>query len=75
MFLERPSEPVAEAFDAERLELARSSLATLVERIRAGGFEPAQDPYAALCFGCPAAPRLCPRPAWRPRRDAPAALR
>ena len=75
VFLERPDEPVSEVFDHERLELARASLASLVERIRAGDFEPARKPYAALCFGCPAAPRLCPRPAWRPRRDAPAALR
>ena len=37
-----------------------------------GSFEVTDEPYAALCFGCPAAPRLCPRPAWRPSRDAPA---
>ncbi len=47
----------------------------LLAQIRSGIFEPAAEPYAALCFGCPAAPRLCPRPKWRPRRDAPAALR
>ena len=49
---------------------ARQRLEGLVAQIRSGIFEPAAEPYAALCFGCPAAPRLCPRPKWRPRRDA-----
>jgi ATP-dependent helicase/nuclease subunit A len=75
VFLERPDQPVTEVFDADALARARDGLIRLVERIREGEFEPAADPYAALCFGCPAAPRLCPRPAWRPRRDAPVALR
>ena len=75
VFLERPEEPVVETFNAAALIAARERLEGLVERIRAGSFEPAAEPYAALCFGCPAAPRLCPRPAWRPRRDAPAAVR
>jgi ATP-dependent exoDNAse (exonuclease V) beta subunit len=75
VFLERPDEPVVEAFDSAAREAARGRLGELIERIRSGAFEPAREPYAALCFGCPAAPRLCPRPAWRPRRDAPAALR
>jgi ATP-dependent helicase/nuclease subunit A len=75
VFLERPDEPVVEAFDEERLAAARARLEGLIAQIRAGSFEPAREPYAALCFGCPAAPRLCPRPAWRPRRDAPAAVR
>ena len=75
VFLERPDEPVVEVFDAPALRAARERLEGLVAQIRMGRFEPAAEPYAALCFGCPAAPRLCPRPAWRPRRDAPAALR
>ena len=75
VFLERPDEPVVEVFDPPALVAARERLEGLVAQIRAGLFEPAAEPYAALCFGCPAAPRLCPRPAWRPRRDAPAALR
>ncbi len=75
VFLERPDTPVVEVFDTAALAAARTRLEQLVTRIRAGTFEPAAEPYAALCFGCPAAPRLCPRPAWRPRRDAPAALR
>jgi hypothetical protein len=75
VFLERPEEPVVEVFDAGALTAARERLEGLVAQIRARLFEPAAEPYAALCFGCPAAPRLCPRPAWRPRRDAPAALR
>jgi len=64
-----------EVFDPPALRAARERLEGLVAQIRLGTFEPAAEPYAALCFGCPAAPRLCPRPAWRPRRDAPAALR
>jgi hypothetical protein len=75
VFLERPEEPVIEVFDEAALEAAQARLEGLIAQIRSGSFEPAREPYAALCFGCPAAPRLCPRPAWRPRRDAPAALR
>jgi ATP-dependent helicase/nuclease subunit A len=75
VFLERPGDPVVEVFDPPALEAARYRLEGLVAQIRSGIFEPAAEPYAALCFGCPAAPRLCPRPKWRPRRDAPAALR
>ncbi len=75
VFLERPDEPVVEVFDADALARARASLEGLIAQIRAGSFEVTNEPYAALCFGCPAAPRLCPRPAWRPSRDAPAAVR
>ena len=75
VFLERPDEPVVEEFDAAGLAAARDSLEALVAQIRAGSFDVTQDPYAALCFGCPAAPRLCPRPAWRPGAEAPAAAR
>jgi hypothetical protein len=75
VFLERPEEPVVEVFDPERLAVARASLEGLIARIRAGDFEVTHQPFPALCFGCPAAPRLCPRPAWRPRRSAPASAR
>jgi ATP-dependent helicase/nuclease subunit A len=75
VFLERPEEPVIEVFDEAALATARASLEGLVARIRAGSFEVTPEPYAALCFGCPAAARLCPRPAWRPGRDAPAPVR
>ena len=75
VFLERPDEPVVEDFDDAALAVARASLEGLVARIRAGSFEVTTEPYAALCFGCPAAPRLCPRPAWRPSREAPAPVR
>ena len=75
VFLERPDEPVVEVFDEAALATARASLEGLVAQIRAGSFEVTDEPYAALCFGCPAAPRLCPRPAWRPSRDAPAPVR
>ena len=55
-----------ETFDAEGLRAAREHLSALIGRMRAGEFEVTENPYAALCFGCPAAARLCPRPAWRP---------
>ena len=73
VFLERPTEPVVERFDADALALARRRLEALVERIRSGHFEVTREPFAALCLGCPAAARLCPRPAWRPRRAGAAA--
>jgi hypothetical protein len=75
VFLERPAEPVVEVFDPAALAAARDRLEALIARIRAGEFEVTREPFPALCFGCPAAPRLCPRPAWRPARDAPAAVR
>jgi ATP-dependent helicase/nuclease subunit A len=75
VFLERPGDPVVDVFDGPALDRARASLEALVERIRSGSFEVTPKPFAALCFGCPAAPRLCPRPAWRPSSAAPAAVR
>ena len=66
VFLEAPDQPQVETFDAEGLRAAREHLSALIGRMRAGEFEVTENPYAALCFGCPAAARLCPRPAWRP---------
>ncbi len=68
VFLEAPDEPVDEALGAADLALARERLEGLVASMRGGDFEPAAEPYASLCYACPAAARLCPRPAWRPRR-------
>ena len=75
VFLERAQEPVIEVFDQASLATAKASLEGLIAQIRSGSFEPTHEPYASLCFGCPAAPRLCPRPAWRPGPGAPAAIR
>jgi ATP-dependent exoDNAse (exonuclease V) beta subunit len=66
-FLEAPDEPIVEIFDTAAMAAVRDRLEALVERIRHGEFEVAEDPYAALCNGCPAAARLCSRPAWTPR--------
>jgi ATP-dependent exoDNAse (exonuclease V) beta subunit len=66
VFLEAPDEPVVEEFDADRLTAARERLTAMVERMRSGVFEVTEDPFPALCFGCPAAARLCPRPKWKP---------
>ena len=68
VFLEAPDEPQVELFDAAGLETAREHLSALIRRMRGGEFEVAETPYPALCFGCPAAARLCPRPAWKPPR-------
>lgn len=68
VFLEAPDDPQVEHFDADGLRIARDHLSELIGRMRGGEFEVTQAPYAALCFGCPAAARLCPRPAWKPSR-------
>ena len=68
VFLEAPDEPQIEVFDADDLRAAREHLTGLIGRMRGGAFEVTETPYAALCFGCPAAARLCPRPAWKPPR-------
>ncbi len=69
VFLEAPDDPQVEDFDTARLEAAREHLGRLIGRMRGGEFEVTQEPYPALCFGCPAAARLCPRPAWTPSRS------
>ncbi len=66
VFLEAPDEPVVERFDGDRLEAARETLEKLIAGIRAGRFEPTTEPSHSVCFGCPAAERLCPHPKWRP---------
>jgi hypothetical protein len=68
VFLEAPAEPVIEELGGSELVAARRRLEGLVAQMGAGEFEPAADPTAALCFGCPAAARLCPRPQWKPPR-------
>jgi len=65
-FLEAPEDPVIESYDEARVEAARARLIGLVASLREGGYEPAAEPTRALCFGCPAAERLCPRAAWHP---------
>jgi ATP-dependent exoDNAse (exonuclease V) beta subunit len=68
VFLEAPDQPVIEELGVAELDAARVRLEGLIERMAGAEFVVAADPYAALCFGCPAAARLCPRPAWRPGR-------
>ena len=64
----RPTSRRSSVFDADGLRAAREHLSELIGRMRGGEFEVTDAPYAALCFGCPAAARLCPRPAWKPPR-------
>ena len=67
VFLEAPDEPVSETFDSTRLAAARGRLERQIDRIRGGAsFEPTSEPSHSVCFGCPAAERLCPHPAWKP---------
>ncbi len=68
VFLEAPGEPVSEVFDAARLAAAGERLRSLIALIRGGRFEPTPSPSHSVCFGCPAAERLCPHPKWRPSR-------
>jgi ATP-dependent exoDNAse (exonuclease V) beta subunit len=67
LFLEGSSEPVAEEFGPAELGAARERLEGLIGRMHGDAFAPTDSPTAAICFGCPAAARLCPHPAWRPR--------
>jgi len=66
LFLEAADEPVVQDFGANELAAARERLEALIARARGGEFAPTDAPSAAVCFGCPAAARLCPHPAWRP---------
>ena len=65
VFLEAPDDPISEAFDAQRLTSAREDLEQVIGRIRAGEFVPTASPSHSVCFGCPAAERLCPHPKWK----------
>ena len=66
-FLEAPERTSVESYDEARVGAARERLEELVARIRAGRFERTDAPHSALCYGCPAAARLCAKPAWRPQ--------
>ncbi len=65
-FLEAPEGPVVHTYDARGLEAARERLELLVAGITAGDFRRTDTPHPSLCYGCPAAARLCGKPAWRP---------
>jgi hypothetical protein len=74
-FLEAPDRPVINTYDAAELDSARRRLEGLIEGITAGDFRRTDNPHASLCFGCPAAARLCGNPAWRPSWAGPGAAR
>jgi hypothetical protein len=58
---------VIEEYDQAAIESASERLELLVAGIRAGEFPRTENPHASLCYGCPAAARLCAKPAWRPQ--------
>jgi ATP-dependent exoDNAse (exonuclease V) beta subunit len=66
-FLEAPERTVIEEYDQAAIESASERLELLVAGIRAGEFPRTENPHASLCYGCPAAARLCAKPAWRPQ--------
>jgi ATP-dependent helicase/nuclease subunit A len=66
VFLEAPDRPVVDDFDPPALDAARARLEELLEAMADAAFSPTDQPTAAICYGCPAAARLCPHPAWRP---------
>ncbi len=66
VFLEAPGEPVEQTFDTAALAAARERLEAVIAEIRAGRFAPTESPSHQVCFGCPAAERLCPHPKWKP---------
>ncbi len=66
-FLEAPERAAVREYDEAELEAASERLERLVAGIRAGDFARTDNPHASLCHGCPAAARLCARPAWRPQ--------
>jgi ATP-dependent exoDNAse (exonuclease V) beta subunit len=68
VFLEAPEQPVIQELGPGDLARARTRLEGLIADMRGNQFRPAEDPYEALCFGCPAAARLCPNAKWHPGR-------
>jgi ATP-dependent helicase/nuclease subunit A len=66
-FLEAPERTVLEQYDRAGLRAARGRLERLLDRIGAADFARTDKPHPSLCFGCPAAARLCSNPAWRPQ--------
>jgi RecB family exonuclease len=66
-FLETPEQASVEIYDAARITAVHERLQGLVAGIRAGDFTRTDDPHPALCYGCPAAARLCGNPAWKPQ--------
>jgi RecB family exonuclease len=66
-FLEAPERTVLETYEGAGLAAARERLETLIRRIGDGDFARTASPHRSLCHGCPAAARLCGKPAWKPQ--------
>jgi ATP-dependent helicase/nuclease subunit A len=72
VFLERPDEPVTQAFARSDAALLESELSAAIAAINAGEFRPTPSEFA--CPGCPAldvvcaGPRLLEAPVYRPDR-------
>jgi ATP-dependent helicase/nuclease subunit A len=66
-FLEAPERTIIEPYDPAGLQAAQARLERLIAGIGAAEFARTEKPHRSLCFGCPAAARLCGNPAWRPQ--------
>ncbi len=66
-FLEAPERTAIQEYDEAALQSASERLERLIAGIRGGEFARTESPHPSLCYGCPAAARLCAKPAWRPQ--------
>jgi hypothetical protein len=62
---------VSERFDEAELDVARSRIEALLERLAEGRFEVTDRPHRALCLDCPARERLCSHQQSAQLRDSP----
>jgi ATP-dependent helicase/nuclease subunit A len=71
VFLAQPEARVSERFDEAGLDVARSRIEALLERLAEGRFDVTDRPHRALCLDCPARERLCSHQHSAQLRDSP----
>jgi ATP-dependent exoDNAse (exonuclease V) beta subunit len=69
-FLERPDQPVAETFTAERMPELESHLRALSAGVIERRFPVTPEPRRSVCAGCPAEGGLCSWPLSQTRRES-----
>jgi ATP-dependent helicase/nuclease subunit A len=69
-FLERPDQPVAETFTAERMPELESRLRALSAGVIERRFPVTPEPRRSVCAGCPAEGGLCSWPLSQTRRES-----